>query len=147
MEEGSSLAASARRMVVQRLEALQRAGVEQVHKVSAAAGSSAAAPNDAAVEVETARTAVMSVSAGSGDPRTTSAAPRTTRAEPRTSSDTHTSAKLRDPAATGSEQLLQQLNDEVRACTLCRELACSRKQTVFGVGNPQPRVVFFGEAP
>jgi DNA polymerase len=26
-------------------------------------------------------------------------------------------------------------------------LASGRKQTVFGVGNPRPRVVFFGEAP
>jgi DNA polymerase len=52
------------------------------------------------------------------------------------------------PAAPAErEALLNSLAGEVRGCTLCRELACSRKQTVFGVGNPRPRVVFFGEAP
>ena len=52
------------------------------------------------------------------------------------------------PIAAGERQkLLDELDAEVRACQLCRELACSRKQTVFGVGNSRPRVVFFGEAP
>ncbi|MEE8451735.1 MAG: uracil-DNA glycosylase [Thermoguttaceae bacterium] len=36
---------------------------------------------------------------------------------------------------------------EVAACTRCAELADSRTQTVFGVGNPQARLVFLGEAP
>lgn len=42
---------------------------------------------------------------------------------------------------------LEVINKEVKACTKCRELAETRTQTVFGVGNPQPRIVFFGEAP
>ncbi|MCA9217316.1 MAG: uracil-DNA glycosylase [Planctomycetales bacterium] len=42
---------------------------------------------------------------------------------------------------------LEILNTQVHACTLCRELAATRTQTVFGVGNPNSRVVFFGEAP
>ncbi len=33
------------------------------------------------------------------------------------------------------------------ACTRCAELAATRTQTVFGVGNPQARLVFLGEAP
>jgi uracil-DNA glycosylase family 4 len=45
------------------------------------------------------------------------------------------------------QQLLADLDNEVRACQLCRELACTRKQTVFGVGHARPRVAFFGEAP
>src|SRR4029077_7370111 len=45
------------------------------------------------------------------------------------------------------QQLLDDLNAKVRGCTLCRELACTRTQTVFGVGHAKPRVVFFGEAP
>ena len=36
---------------------------------------------------------------------------------------------------------------EVAACTRCAELARTRTQTVFGVGNPQARLVFCGEAP
>ena len=33
------------------------------------------------------------------------------------------------------------------ACTRCAELARTRTQTVFGVGNPHARLVFLGEAP
>jgi DNA polymerase len=36
---------------------------------------------------------------------------------------------------------------EVAACTRCAELAQTRTQTVFGVGNPYARLVFCGEAP
>jgi DNA polymerase len=39
------------------------------------------------------------------------------------------------------------IRDEVVGCTKCAELASGRTQTVFGVGNPQARLVFFGEAP
>lgn len=36
---------------------------------------------------------------------------------------------------------------EVAACTRCQELAQTRTQTVFGVGNVTPRLVLLGEAP
>lgn len=36
---------------------------------------------------------------------------------------------------------------EVAKCTRCPELVANRTQTVFGVGNVKPRLVFFGEAP
>jgi DNA polymerase len=36
---------------------------------------------------------------------------------------------------------------KVATCTRCSELARSRTQTVFGVGNPHSRLVFCGEAP
>jgi DNA polymerase len=39
------------------------------------------------------------------------------------------------------------LQQQVAGCRNCEELACSRKQTVFGTGCLHPRVVFFGEAP
>ena len=42
---------------------------------------------------------------------------------------------------------LQCLADEVAQCTLCKDLAESRTQTVFGVGNPDSPLVFIGEAP
>jgi DNA polymerase len=42
---------------------------------------------------------------------------------------------------------LQVIQREVAQCTRCSELVASRTQTVFGVGNPQPRLCFFGEAP
>ncbi|QDV70893.1 Uracil DNA glycosylase superfamily protein [Rosistilla carotiformis] len=42
---------------------------------------------------------------------------------------------------------LEHWRQQVAQCTRCHELACTRKQTVFGAGNGQARVVFFGEAP
>ncbi|MFO0915565.1 MAG: uracil-DNA glycosylase family protein [Pirellulales bacterium] len=48
---------------------------------------------------------------------------------------------------TQREVALQVLNGEVMECRLCVELARTRKQTVFGTGNPLSRLVFVGEAP
>lgn len=45
------------------------------------------------------------------------------------------------------DEKLTALAQEVSACTLCQELAESRTQTVFGVGTPQARLCFLGEAP
>lgn len=42
---------------------------------------------------------------------------------------------------------LQQLAGCVADCVRCSELARTRTQTVFGVGNPQARLLFMGEAP
>jgi uracil-DNA glycosylase len=39
------------------------------------------------------------------------------------------------------------LAQEVAGCTLCEELATTRTQTVFGVGDPRARLCFLGEAP
>jgi DNA polymerase len=41
---------------------------------------------------------------------------------------------------------LEQLAREARACNLCR-LAITRKQVVFGEGNPKARLMFIGEGP
>ena len=50
-----------------------------------------------------------------------------------------------DPADRGTA--LDVIRHKVVACTRCEELAQTRTQTVFGVGNPQARLVFLGEAP
>ncbi len=42
---------------------------------------------------------------------------------------------------------LEMLASEVASCTLCSELASTRSQTVFGVGNPKARLCLMGEAP
>ena len=42
---------------------------------------------------------------------------------------------------------LEILQQEVAGCTLCGELAATRTQTVFGVGDPHARLCFLGEAP
>src|SRR5215472_8407008 len=51
------------------------------------------------------------------------------------------------PAAANKAELLVPIRDRVRACTKCPHLACSRTQTVFGVGNPDADLMFVGEAP
>lgn len=42
---------------------------------------------------------------------------------------------------------LEIIRREVAACTRCAELATTRTQTVFGVGNPNARLMLIGEAP
>ena len=50
---------------------------------------------------------------------------------------------------TGSNRVegLRVLAEEVAGCTACQELCSTRTQTVFGVGNPDARLCFLGEAP
>lgn len=45
------------------------------------------------------------------------------------------------------EKSLEVLAEEVSVCTRCEELSCTRTQTVFGVGSPSARLCFLGEAP
>ena len=52
-------------------------------------------------------------------------------------------AAAADPRAAA----LAEVARDVAACTRCAELARTRTQTVFGVGNPYARLVFCGEAP
>lgn len=52
------------------------------------------------------------------------------------------------PASSGGRaEQLEVLRQEVAGCTACGELARTRKQTVFGVGDPHARLCFVGEAP
>ncbi len=45
------------------------------------------------------------------------------------------------------EACLSALAERVAACQKCSELARTRTQTVFGVGNPEAQIMFIGEAP
>jgi uracil-DNA glycosylase len=51
-----------------------------------------------------------------------------------------------EPLAIAGDSL-EVIHQEVAACRACQELAATRTQTVFGVGNPQARLCFLGEAP
>ena len=42
---------------------------------------------------------------------------------------------------------LAKVAQQVAACTRCQELAETRTQTVFGVGNPEADIMYIGEAP
>ncbi len=59
-------------------------------------------------------------------------------------------AEILNGSLTTAEQksdALCQLADVVAGCRRCTELADTRTQTVFGVGNPDARIMFVGEAP
>ncbi len=47
----------------------------------------------------------------------------------------------------GRSRALDLLAQQVAGCTRCDVLSCRRHRTVFGEGNHEPRVCFFGEAP
>ena len=53
----------------------------------------------------------------------------------------------RRPGTPNKVELLTPIRERVRVCTKCAHLACSRTQTVFGVGNPDAELMFIGEAP
>lgn len=52
-----------------------------------------------------------------------------------------------DVGAQRKAESLSLVRERVHACTKCAHLACSRTQTVFGVGNPDADLMFIGEAP
>jgi len=52
-----------------------------------------------------------------------------------------------EPTSDSREAALAVIAQKVAACTRCKELARTRTQTVFGVGNPYASLVFCGEAP
>ncbi|MGH7936465.1 MAG: uracil-DNA glycosylase [Chthoniobacterales bacterium] len=56
-------------------------------------------------------------------------------------------ARRRVQSAPNKAELLEPIRECVRVCTKCAHLACSRTQTVFGVGNPDAELMFIGEAP
>ena len=51
------------------------------------------------------------------------------------------------PSKGQKNEKLAAINERVCACVKCPNLANSRTQTVFGVGNPDADVMFVGEAP
>jgi uracil-DNA glycosylase len=56
-------------------------------------------------------------------------------------------AKKAEPGQDERTAALAVVACKVATCTRCAELARTRTQTVFGVGNPYARLVFCGEAP
>jgi DNA polymerase len=51
------------------------------------------------------------------------------------------------PSKAGKIDKLAEVQERVRPCTKCPNLASSRTQTVFGIGNPDAEIMFVGEAP
>lgn len=121
------------RTAVQRLESLKRAGVTHVKKrpaaqrsepAAAAGKQSTAAPAEAAAPISTPRPA------------------------PEPAAKPATACPLASTAAGGDRAAaLAQIQRKVATCVRCTELAATRTQTVFGVGNPEAQLAFLGEAP
>ena len=63
---------------------------------------------------------------------------------------THPKSQIQNPIhlPPGSKtERLAALKKQTSACTICPHLAKSRTQVVFGVGNPEAKLMFVGEAP
>lgn len=135
------------RIITQRLEGLQRAGVSHVRKAPAAGSSTVTVPNNP--QKKSLRATPVSEKKESQPPVPTP------ESEPRSASAGITEQSLFDAAPTPQNlmspekkaEALAVIQREVAACTRCQVLASTRTQTVFGVGNPNARICFFGEAP
>jgi uracil-DNA glycosylase len=124
-----------RHAVLGRLESLQQAGVLQLPRGRAEVGDATVTIADATPlsrEVTGAQMeAPMTKKTSRGGSAATSlfeAAEATARVKP-------------------ADLSLDVIQKEVAGCTRCAELASTRTQTVFGVGNPNARLCFLGEAP
>jgi uracil-DNA glycosylase len=87
---------------------------------------------------------LQSVLVGEGKPQQTQAVPRQDSPSPGS-----LFIASQPPAASREEKIvrLKQMDDgEVKPCTRCR-LSQTRKQTVFGEGDPDSRIFFIGEGP
>ena len=108
------------------------------------------------------RPARSSGSSGTPNNNTSGAKPAQKRTTPNRPATTRPASRLQgvpaiqtsereysgDPQSPDQRTLqLKQLEQTVESCTRCPALASCRNKTVFGVGNPSPRFVFFGEAP
>lgn len=71
---------------------------------------------------------------------------KSTRLQPAGSTTLFEISAVTSPSAS-TAATLEILKEEVVACTRCSELASTRTQTVFGVGNSKSRLCFLGEAP
>jgi len=68
-------------------------------------------------------------------------------AKPQAAKPLAKSLAVSSETAISSAASLPVLAEEVAGCTLCGDLASTRTQTVFGVGNPAARLCLLGEAP
>lgn len=136
-----------RSAVVQLLESLQQAGVGQLRK------SRYQPPTEVVERRVPSRSEPLapapSMKPNRPAPDTRVLAPNT--GAPNTGAPNRAAAPTSQPTRTAppGERLpaLQVVKQEVEACRLCAELARTRTQTVFGVGNPAARLCFLGEAP
>lgn len=139
------------RILLQRLESLSRAGVQQIGRLPLPSAAPIAAATAAAPQPLVAQPPAIRPSPPRPAPRPTEPImPRTARPVPFASRGT---SLLREPypaplpTATERQAALDAESCDAAQCVLCPILVRNRSRTVYGVGTSAPRVVFFGEAP
>lgn len=135
-----------RNLVVNRLQSLQQAGVMQLPRPNARETvlemtATASLQSSSTTETEVQSPVPERAAAKSDKPMPRVATSRSVQAASLFVADDL--AKKPDIADLSLEVIQQQ----VKECTKCAELARTRTQTVFGVGNPKARLCFLGEAP
>jgi DNA polymerase len=137
-----------RQLLVQRLESLQQAGVLDLPRVVRPPGPrergrpQGEPPAPVAIDLPT--EVAVAVPPSEVPPSPHPALPEPTA--PLFPSDADMKKPQSVPLAERTAALARVCR-EVAACQRCGELASTRTQTVFGVGNPLARLVFLGEAP
>jgi DNA polymerase len=143
------------RRLRQQLESLSRAGLKFLprRRAEEARAQQATVAEPALVHPPEATLPSRSARATAPPPQK-SAAPEKTLFVPAGGDSLAANQGVHTPRSPGSiatlaerQQALAILNEKVKACTRCAELSETRTQTVFGVGNPQARILFIGEAP
>jgi DNA polymerase len=132
-----------RRLVLQRLESLERAGVLQLPKATRAVAESLPRMGAEAVPVTAPDVALRP--AGKSVPAVAVAGKRSAW-QPSEAGSLFEACEPQT-VVVSKAPTLEILQQEVAGCTRCDELARTRTQTVFGVGNPDARLCFVGEAP
>lgn len=132
------------RAIRQYLESLHRAGVTHLPAAMIEDAVAPVAETSVAVAPQIVATdaATPAPSVAAEAPSTPPVAATTTQQPP---------APAGEPVEPASQEArvraLRTLASRVAECTRCQELAATRRQTVFGVGNPDARIMFIGEAP
>ena len=149
------------RSLTQRLESLNRAGIEMMAKVPAS--KSVGCVKRTISEAPPAECAKRTVGATSDSPKPAPSPHPSPLRAPTEGRSAEGSSTQHLPKAEGTIEgvnskaeatstdprtcALAEVARDVAACTRCAELVRNRTQTVFGVGNPYAKLVFCGEAP
>ena len=147
-----------RRIVRQRLESLQRAGVQQLGRPIPDPAADAALLSASTQELDTQAPETQALETQAPEPETTPGAPdvsQTAKSPPSVETPIPLMSDISSPEPLTPNPLnleqrkseLTTLCNSVTTCSKCPELVDNRTQTVFGVGNPEARLLFFGEAP
>ena len=152
MTPQSSLEHRIRQIIRQRLESLHLAGVQQLRKppwkepsARPPCAEEPACQTPITSQKQAAPVSTTSPAAGISSPPEPKK--KQEKTSPRVAPNTLDFGISAPVSAEDRAQALARLRDEVAGCVRCSELARSRTQTVFGVGDPQTRLCFLGEAP